>query len=202
MTAKPVLAAITGASGAIYARLLLKALLEDWQGDVLLVVSDAGKRLLREEEGVEYSSDSTDFTGAMGLDASLANRLRIISNNEIGAGPASGSFPLHGMAIVPCSMRTLAAVANGLADNLICRAADVCLKEHRRLVMAPRETPLNAIHLENMLKLAQTGARIVPPSPAFYFHPQSLEDAALFIIQKILEQLDIPVTNPRRWEPR
>ena len=112
---------------------------------------------------------------------------------------ASGSNPADAMAICPCSMGTLGAIAHGLADNLIERAADVMLKERRPLVLVPRETPLSAIHLDNMLKLAQAGAVILPPAPGFYTHPRSVEDIVDFVVARILDQLRVPHDLVPRW---
>jgi 4-hydroxy-3-polyprenylbenzoate decarboxylase len=120
-------------------------------------------------------------------------------NGNLGATIASGSFPSDGMAVVPCSMKTLAAIAHGYSDNLLTRAADVTLKERRPLVLVPREMPYSPIHLENMLALARSGAVILPPSPAFYNHPQDLGDLVRFVAGKILDQLRIPNTLSTRW---
>jgi 4-hydroxy-3-polyprenylbenzoate decarboxylase len=199
MRQAPILLGITGASGALYARGLARALLENRVGDLLVVVSHAGRRLLREELGVEYG-DVAGFVQAMGLPEATTGRLQLLNVEDIGAGPASGSFDLGAMVIAPCSMRTLAAVANGLADNLITRAADVCLKEGRRLTLVPRETPLSAIHLENMLKLARAGARIVPACPAFYHSPADIDDLVRFVVQKIMDQMGVPLAHPVRWK--
>jgi 4-hydroxy-3-polyprenylbenzoate decarboxylase len=118
---------------------------------------------------------------------------------DVGAAIASGSFLTLGMVIVPCSMRTLGAIAHGVGDNLIHRAADVVLKERRRLVLAVRESPLNEIHLENMLKLARMGASICPPTPAFYNHPQSLDDMVSYSVTRILDQVGIHLAPDARW---
>ncbi len=119
--------------------------------------------------------------------------------NDQGASIASGSFPVAAMIIVPCSMKTLAGIRTGYADGLIGRAADVTLKERRRPILVPRKSPLSEIHLENMLALARMGARIVPPMPAFYGRPQSLDDLVEQVVVRILDQLDIPVYSAQRW---
>ena len=124
---------------------------------------------------------------------------RVYPPSDQGAPVSSGSFVTLGMVIVPCSMRTLAAIAHGLGDNLIHRAADVVLKERRRLVLAVRETPFNEIHLENMLKLARMGVVIAPPLPAFYSRPQSVDDIITYSAARLLDQFDVHVEVPTRW---
>ena len=199
MSEKPVLIGITGASGAIYARTLLETLAASCDGEILVVVSGPGRRVLREELGVTLAQPGKERFGWLALPAAQTDKLRLLPLEDLGAGPASGTFPLRAMAVVPCSMRTLAAISAGLADNLLTRAADVCIKEGRRLVLAPRETPLSAIHLENMLRLARLGVRIVPPMPAFYQRPQTLDDLSRFVVQKIIEQMGLEFPNPVRW---
>jgi flavin prenyltransferase len=196
---KPILIGITGASGAIYARVLLETLAVSHMGETLVVASDPGRRLLRDELGVTLGKPGGERFEWLRVAPAQREKVRLLPVEDIGAGPASGSFPLQAMAVVPCSMRTLAAIAAGLADNLLTRAADVCIKESRRLVLAPRETPLSAIHLENMLRLARCGVRIVPPMPAFYHAPQSIEDLARFVAQKIIEQMGLEFPDPVRW---
>ena len=187
---------ITGASGAIYARALLEYLAQSGQFEVQVVLSDAGKRVIMEELGGEKPADW------LRLSETEAQRLRWVPIADIGAAIASGSNPLDALAIVPCSMRTLAAVACGLADNALTRAADVCIKEGRRLVLVPREMPLSAIHLENMTKLARLGVRIVPPCPPFYHRPASIDDLIRPVVQKIVEQMGFEFANPIRWQPK
>ena len=199
MTENPILIGITGASGAIYARTLLETLAACYDGEVLVVVSGPGRRVLREELGVTLAQPGEERFGWLRLTAAQTEKIRLLPVEDMGAGPASGTFPLRAMAVVPCSMRTLAAISAGIADNLLTRAADVCIKEGRRLVLAPRETPLSAIHLENMLRLARLGVRIVPPMPAFYHGPQTVDDLARFVVQKIIEQMGLEFPNPVRW---
>jgi 4-hydroxy-3-polyprenylbenzoate decarboxylase len=173
--------AITGASGVIYGIRTAEALLETG-AQVHLIVSAAAQEVLRQEL-TDYGDGywSTRFAAALRED-----RFFIYDDGDIGAAPASGSWAHDGMLIVPCSMHTLAAVAQGLADSLITRAAGVALKENRRLVLAPRETPLSAIHLQNMLTLAQNRALIVPAMPGFYNHPAQMQDLIDFVVGKIL----------------
>jgi len=180
---------ITGASGALYATRTVAALLERGL-HIELVVSDYGRRLLRDELGDEASIDRLPafLSGKYGPGVA-AGTLTVHSNRDLGATIASGSHGCSGMAIVPCSMKTLAAVAHGLSRNLIERAADVMLKERRRLVIVPRETPMSLPQLRNMVLCAEAGAMILPAMPAFYQQPKSLDDLADFIAGKILSAL-------------
>ena len=181
--------AITGASGAIYATRTVAALLERGV-HVELIVSDYGRRLLRDELGEQASIDRfmpflVDKYGP-GVNAGT---MTIHSNRDLGATVASGSHGCSGMAIVPCSMKTLAAVAHGLSRSLAERAADVMLKEQRRLVIVPRETPMSLPQLKNMVLCAEAGAMILPAMPAFYQLPKTLDDLADFMAGKILAAL-------------
>jgi 4-hydroxy-3-polyprenylbenzoate decarboxylase len=188
---KAIAIAVTGASGAIYATRTVAALLERGV-HVELIVSDYGRRLLRDELGEQASVDRlmpflTEKYGA-GVGAGT---MTIHSNRDLGATIASGSHGCSGMAIVPCSMKTLAAVAHGLSRNLIERAADVMMKEQRRLVIVPRETPMSLPQLRNMVLCAEAGAMILPAMPAFYQQPKTLDDLADFVAGKILSALGI-----------
>jgi flavin prenyltransferase len=180
---------ITGASGAIYATRTLAALLER-SVHVELIVSDYGRRLLRDELGDSASVDRLMpyLTERYGPGVA-AGSLTVHNNRDQGATLASGSHGCRGMAIVPCSMKTLAAVAHGLSRNLIERAADVMMKEQRRLVIVPRETPMSLPQLRNMVLCAEAGAMILPAMPAFYQQPKSLDDLADFMAGKILSAL-------------
>jgi 4-hydroxy-3-polyprenylbenzoate decarboxylase len=189
MKAKAIAIAVTGASGAVYATRTVAALLERGV-HVELIVSDYGRRLLRDELGEQASVDRlmpflTEKYGA-GVGAGTVT---IHSNRDLGATIASGSHGCSGMAIVPCSMKTLAAVAHGLSRNLIERAADVMMKEQRRLVIVPRETPMSLPQLRNMVLCAEAGAMILPAMPAFYQQPKTLDDLADFMAGKILSAL-------------
>jgi 4-hydroxy-3-polyprenylbenzoate decarboxylase len=181
--------AITGASGAIYATRTLAALLERGT-HVELIVSDYGRRLLRDELGEAAAVDRLlpYLRERYGVQAS-EGALTLHSNRDLGATLASGSHGCSGMAIVPCSMKTLAAVAHGLSRNLVERAADVMLKERRRLVIVPRETPMSLPQLRNMVLCAEAGAMILPAMPAFYQQPRTLDDLADFMAGKVLSAL-------------
>jgi 4-hydroxy-3-polyprenylbenzoate decarboxylase len=181
--------AVTGASGAIYATRTLAALLSRG-AHVEVVVSDYGRRLLRDELGEQAAVERLlpFLTGKYG-DSVAAGQLTVHSNRDLGATLASGSHGCLGMAIVPCSMKTLAGVAHGLSRNLVERAADVMLKEKRRLVIVPRETPMSLPQLKNMVLCAEAGAMILPAMPAFYQLPKTLDDLADFMAGKILSAL-------------
>ncbi len=182
---------ITGASGAVYAVRTVAALLE--RGcRVEVVVSEFGRRLLRDELGQEAAVDAfekylRDRYGA-GVDQ---GSLLLHPNKNVGATIASGSYHCSAMVIIPCSMKTLAGVANGLSRNLIERAADVALKERRRLVVVPRETPMSLPQLKNLVLCAEAGAVVLPAMPAFYQHPRSLDDLADFMAGKVLSALEL-----------
>ena len=181
--------AVTGASGAVYATRTLAALLERGV-HVELIVSDYGRRLLRDELGEQASIDRlVPFLIDKYGSGVAAGTVTVHSNRDLGATIASGSHGCSGMAIVPCSMKTLAAVAHGLSRNLIERAADVMLKERRRLVIVPRETPMSLPQLRNMVLCAEAGAIVLPAMPAFYQLPKTLDDLADFLAGKILSAL-------------
>ena len=190
---------ITGASGALYAVRTLAALLGHG-ATVELVVSDYGRRLLRDEIGPQAAIDrlAAYVTSRYGV-AVEAGRLIVHSNRDLGASLASGSQGCEAMVIVPCSMKSLAGIAHGLSRNLIERAADVMLKERRPLVLVPRETPMSLPQLKNMVLCAEAGAAIVPAMPAFYQQPATLDDLADFMAGKILSVLGIPHALYPAW---
>src|SRR5262252_7742309 len=189
MSDKSVALAITGASGALYAVRTLAELLSRGL-NVELVVSDYGRRLLRDELGDEATLEKiVPYLSAKYGAAVAEGSLVVHSNRDLGATIASGSHGCSGMAIVPCSMKTLAGIANGLSRNLIERAADVMLKEHRPLVIVPRETPMSLPALKNMVLCAEAGAVVLPAMPAFYQLPRTLDDLADFMAGKILSAL-------------
>ena len=193
---RPIVFAITGASGAPYAVRLLKALV-DAKRTVQLIVSDHGWRLLDTETGI---GDITTLQARSGGDA-WKNVVKVFDDKDRGAAPASGSALTAGMVICPCSMGTLAAIAAGTSRSLVERAADVTLKERRPLVLMPRETPLSAIHLENMLKLTHAGAVIMPAAPGFYNRPSGIDDLVDFMVGRMLDHLGVENTVTRRWNP-
>lgn len=184
--------AVTGASGAIYAARLLKATLEAGMR-VDFVASDYGKRLLIEECGFNAKTESVHewLERAYGP-ADRPGELHSHGSQDMGSAIASGSQRWDAMVVVPCSMKTLSGIAAGAASNLIERAADVTLKEGRRLILVPRESPLNLIQLENMTRVARAGAHLVPAMPAFYTRPESFDDLADFIAGRVLSLLDVP----------
>lgn len=184
---KRLIIGVTGASGIIYAKILLEKL-QKTEVETHLVVSNAG-HYTRELELKVFSKQ--DFLKL----ASVSYRI-----NDIGASIASGSFKTLGMIIVPCSMNTLAHVALGLSNNLLTRAASVILKERRHLVIVPREMPLNTLHLEHMLKLTQLGAIVAPPMPAFYWQPQSLEEMIDETVVRLLSLFDIQLPEFKEWQ--
>jgi 4-hydroxy-3-polyprenylbenzoate decarboxylase len=186
---RSIVIAITGASGAIYATRTLAALLE--RGcHIELVVSDYGRRLLRDELGDAAATDKLmDYLAATYGDGVRAGTYTLHSNKDLGAKIASGSQDCDAMVIVPCSMKTLAGVAHGLSRNLVERAADVMLKERRPLILLPRETPMSLPQLKNMVLCAEAGALVMPAMPAFYQMPKTLDDLADFMAGKILGAL-------------
>ena len=188
--------AITGASGLIFPKHLLDALERDERvGTVNLILSDGGLRVMAEELGV---SGRNEIVGK--LLGRPATKIQQQSNNDIGANVASGSYTTDAMIVLPCSMGTLARIANGMAVHLIERAADVCLKERRPLVLCVRETPFNRIHLRNMTFAAEAGATIFPVIPAFYFHPASTDDIAREFANRVLAHVGLPQAGAYQWK--
>jgi 4-hydroxy-3-polyprenylbenzoate decarboxylase len=192
--------AITGASGALYAVKTVAELLARGV-HVELVVSDYGRRLLRDELGDEASLEKLlPYLAAKYGDKVNAGAMTVHSNRDLGATIASGSHNCSAMAIVPCSMKTLAGIAHGLSRNLVERAADVMLKEQRRLVIVPRETPMSLPALKNMVLCAEAGAMILPAMPAFYQMPKTLDDLADFMAGKIISALGFDQNLYPKWE--
>lgn len=192
--------ALTGASGLPYGLRLLECLLAA-DCRVQLLYSQASQIVARQEMDFDLPSRPAEAKAALLARFPAANpdRLSVYGREEWFAPVASGSNPPTAMIICPCSMGTLAAIAQGLADNLIERAADVVLKEGRKLVLVPRETPFSQIHLENMLRLSRAGAIILPPSPGFYHHPQSVQDIVDFVVARVLDQIGVPHQLMQRW---
>lgn len=191
--------ALTGASGMAYGLRLLECLLAaDVQ--VYLLVSQAAHIVAKQELGVTLPARASDLQKQLsgGLNA-RDGQLRVFGREDWNAPVASGSNPADAMVVCPCSMGTLAAIAHGLSDNLIERAADVMLKEQKQLILVPRETPFSALHLENMLTLARMHAVILPANPGFYHRPQSVEAVVDFIVARVLDQLGIRHQLMARW---
>jgi 4-hydroxy-3-polyprenylbenzoate decarboxylase len=188
---------VTGASGAVYARAVLRLLEADRRvRHVYLVASDAGLRLIATELGV-VAADGKKLPGL--LTGKAAKKIEFLPNKDIGASIASGSALVDGMVIVPCSAGALGAIAAGIASDLLTRAADVCLKERRRLVLCLRETPLNRIHLENMARVHDAGAVVMPAMPAFYYGPKTIEDMVEQFAYRVVAQLGLPQEKQFRW---
>ena len=191
---RPIVMAVTGASGAPYAVRLLETLVERKQR-VSLIVSDHGLRLLDTEMAISSVSQLRDHVGAGAWDACV----RVYDDRDRGAAPASGSALSAGMVICPCSMGTMSAIAVGASRSLVERAADVALKERRRLILVPRETPYSAIHLENMLTLTRAGAVVLPASPGFYHRPSGIDDLVNFVVARVLDHLGVEHSLVPRW---
>jgi len=191
---------ITGASGTIYAHRTLQLLAASGAVETInLILSSTASTVAQVEMGVNLrDADAARVNEWLGL-ASDSKLIRVWRLDNLAAKPSSGSNKQAGMIIVPCSMATLGAIASCAGTNLIHRAADVCLKEGRKLVLVPRETPYNAIHLENMLRLANAGARILPASPGFYHRPKSIDELVDHLCNRILDQFDIPHSRKTQW---
>ena len=197
VTQYPVVLALTGASGAPYGVRLLEVLARN-RVPVWLIASEHGIRLLREECGIDSLDGLRHATGD--------DWTSVVSfpDEDRGALPASGSQRTGGMVICPCSMGTVAAIAGGTSRSLVERAADVTLKERRKLILVPRETPLSLVHLRNLLAVAEAGAVVVPAAPGFYHRPTQISELVDFLVQRILDQLGLEIEIARRWggEPR
>jgi 4-hydroxy-3-polyprenylbenzoate decarboxylase len=194
---KVVTVGVTGASGAVYAQKILRVLDADARvARVHLVVSETGLRLVAQELGI-VAQDPKRLPQL--LTGTAAAKFEYLPNKDIGASIASGSAPVDAMVVIPCSVGALASIATGLSDDLLARAADVCLKEGRRLVLCVRETPLNRIHLENMLRAQQAGAVIMPAIPAFYYGPKTIDDLVEQYVYRVLAQLGLPQEQQYRW---
>jgi 4-hydroxy-3-polyprenylbenzoate decarboxylase len=192
---------ITGASGAPYARRLLQVLLESGH-KVKLVVTESGERVLAIELGLrlegpldERAEQWRSFLGRPSGDPAL----ELFHLRDMAASISSGSYPTSGMVVIPCSMGTLARIAAGVSSTLVERAADVTMKERRPLVLVPRESPLNEVHLENMLRLRRAGVDIVPAAPGFYHRPRGIDDLVDFMVARVLDRLGVESRLFRRW---
>lgn len=196
MAGKTIVVGITGASGAAYARKLLELLENDSRvGRVHLVISEAGQRLVAMELGIV----ATDLKRLPALLVGETKKIDLLPNKDIGASIASGSYPVDGMVVVPCTTGALGSIAAGTSDDLIARAADVCFKENRRLILCVRETPLSRIHLQNMLRAQAAGAVIMPAVPAFYFGPKTIDDLVTQFCCRVLDLLGLPQEEEYRW---
>jgi len=182
---KRVLVCLTGASGAIYGVRLLRALKSNGH-EVHLIVSKWGKETLKYETGIDSETlcKEADF---------------FYSEDDLAAGPASGTFQLDSMIVIPCSMKTLAGIAHGYADNLIARAADCSLKERRKLILVPRESPLNLIQIRNMATVTEAGAIVIPASPAFWAKPKTIEELVDSVIERVLAHVGISQDSAAKW---
>ncbi len=194
---KRMVVGITGASGSLYAVELVRALL-DASVEVHLIISELGGQVLAHELEIAQVSVSEMFAAMKGK-SGMEGRVTIHPVTNMFAPPASGSFPVDAMVIIPCSMKTLSSVANGYTTNLLERAADVTLKERRPLVLVTRECPLSHVHLSNMLKAHEAGATIMPASPGFYHHPKSIGELVEFMIVRVLDHLGIATPCAKRW---
>jgi len=199
--------ATTGASGSVFLRQMLIAVERDTRlQTVNFIASDSGLRVLAEELGIHGRSHLVrqilagreNKISARGANAS--SKIKEQANTDIGANVASGSYPTDAMIVIPCSVGTLARIANGIASHLIERAADVCLKQNRPLVLCVRETPLNKIHIRNMYRAADAGATIFPLIPAFYYRPASLDELGREFAYRVLAHLGLPQSDAFRWK--
>ncbi len=192
---------ITGASGHAYAEALVHGLVASGH-EVDLSITAAGCKVLRHELGVEAGQHGERLARALPdwLGADVARAVRAFPSGALEAPPSSGTALLAGVCLCPCSMGTLARVAAGFGSSLVERAADVALKERRRLVLVPRETPVSAIHLENMLTLARLGAHVLPASPGFYHRPRSVDELVAHLVGKVLDALGVEHSLSERWQ--
>ena len=196
---KSITVAISGASGAIYAQRLLMQLEDSAEvGQINLVISGPGRRVISDELDVNPSADADQIVGE--LIGRPSTKTVVFHPGDIGAAIASGSYPVDAMAIIPCSSSTLGVLASGSARNLLHRAADVCLKEGRKLVIVVRETPLSTIHIENMLKLRLAGAMIVPAMPAFYHRPDDIVSMVDHFIYRVMDHLGLAHSQETVWQ--
>ncbi len=192
---------VTGASGALYGAHFLRALTEIVPGESSLIISPAALRVYREESESKVDSVEAYLDEVLSPAAAHKHSFTTHDHRDIGAKPASGSTPRDGMVVVPCSMKSVAAICHGYTTNLIERAADVSLKERRKLVLVPRETPYNLVHLRNMTALTEAGAVILPASPGFYQLPRTMDDLGRFIAGRILSLFGVEHSLFKLWKP-
>lgn len=188
--------AITGASGSIYAIRFLEAVLEQYDR-IYLVVTENAAHVIRAELGLDFLTEKMDTQSLLGK---YYSKIEILSPQDLAAAPSSGSVAHEGMVIIPCSMGTAGRIAAGVSNDLVTRAADVCLKERRRLIMVIRETPLSLIHLRNLTTLAEAGATILPAAPAFYCNPKTVDDMVSFVVARVMQQLGLSQTLVPEWQ--
>lgn len=188
--------AITGASGAPYAIRFLQEAVRHYS-EIYLAVSDQALQVISLETGRAVNARSLSVERLLGFDTPV---VKIVDKKDYFSPPASGSFQHDGMVIVPCSMGTAGRIAHGISDDLVTRAADVCLKERRKLILVPRETPWSLVHLRNMLLLAEAGATILPAAPGFYHQPQTIDDLVAHLVARILQQLGIAQRLVAQWQ--
>ena len=188
--------AITGASGSIYAVRFLEAVLGQYDR-IYLTVTENASIVIREELGLEFSTDTIDTSALLGK---YCEKVEVLNAHDLTALPASGSTHYDGMVVIPCSMGTAGRIAAGVSNDLVTRAADVCLKERRKLILVVRETPLSLIHLRNLTNLCEAGAVILPASPAFYGNPKTVDDLVSFVVARTLQQLGLAQTLVPEWE--
>lgn len=196
-----ILVGVTGASGAVYAERLVQVL-RTRVPRVYVVLTDSAAKVACHE--LKAHEDGFSLVRAAHGDVAEADRgvVRLLKNDDLFAPVASGSSAPTHMVVMPCSMGSLARIAHGISGNLLERSADVCLKQRRPLILCPRETPLNSIHLRNMLTMAEAGAHVVPAMPAFYQHPKSIEDMVDFVVGRVLELLEVPHDLYPAWNAR
>ncbi len=198
---KKIIVGITGASGVIYAQRLLHYLEESSEVEIVnLVITSAGATVIREE--LELKLSGVRESDAELLLGRATSKLKHFPVKDIGASIASGSYPVDAMVIIPCSVNTLGILAAGIVRDLVHRAADVTLKENRKLIVVPRETPLNRIHIENMLRLQQAGAIIIPAMPAFYHHPKTILDLVDHFVFRVMDHLGVTHSEDTAWQGR
>ena len=196
---KSFIVAVTGASGSIYGIRLIEGLLKS-KHKVYLVISKQAFSIIKIETGINWTGNTASEIEKKIQKYFSSENIKYYSENNLSAPFSSGSFITDGMFVVPCSMKTLSGIANGYANSLIERAADVMLKEGRRLILSPREMPFSAVHLENMLKLARLGVKIIPPIPAFYHKPKNIKDIIDFVVGKILDSAGVRHNIFKRWK--
>lgn len=195
-TEKRLIVAITGASGSLYAVRFLESVLEHYDR-IYLTVTENATKVVRAELGLDIPLDKMDTQALLGK---YYRKVEVYHPHDLCAPPSSGSVQTDGMVIIPCSMGTVGRIAAGVSNDLVARAADVCLKERRKLILVVRETPLSLIHLRNLTTLAEAGATILPASPAFYGNPRTIEDMVSFIVARTMQHLGLAHTLVPEWE--